>query len=236
MKQKLRVGIATVGLALLPVAILAGCSLKGMSTIFPVANQHPATWKADHGRVVQAAGGADKAKVDNGMTCNVCHTATAATDKNITSSAGAESTCYTCHQGGPSGSPHVIDWKDQHRTTLKEMGGYTKVAFNGQACSVCHTTDKAADGTIPASPKAQSTCYTCHAGGPSGTPHTDADWAHAPHGKAVTDAGGYKQAKVNDQSCDVCHTAEKAADGSIPASPLADSTCYSCHQGPTGPS
>jgi len=234
MRQRMKLGLATVGLALLPIAILAGCSLKSVSSIFPVANQHPASWVNDHGRAVQAAGGADKAKVDNGMTCNVCHTATLSADKTVASSQGANSTCYTCHAGGPSGSPHVIDWTDTHGKKVVQAGGYTKATFDSKSCAVCHTTIKAEDGTIPKSPDAVSTCYTCHVGGPTGTPHTG-DWVHA-HGKAVMEGGGYQQAKVNDQSCNVCHTAEKAADGSIPESPKAESTCYSCHLGPNGPS
>lgn len=221
------------GLALLPAVILAGCSLRGMSQLFPVANQHPVGWEADHGRVVLAAGGADKAKVENGMTCNVCHTSVQASDKSIASSAGADHTCYSCHVGGPSGSPHVTDWSLKHGKLVVQAGGYTRAKFDNKSCSVCHTTEKAADGSIPKSPDARSTCFTCHSGGPDGSPH-DTGWRSA-HGKAVTSAGGYDQAKVNDQSCSVCHTTEKAADGSIPESPLAESTCYSCHLGPTGP-
>lgn len=149
-----------------PLAIVAGCSL---SSLFPVANQHPANWTQDHGRAVQAAGGAEKAKVENGMSCTICHTSTQEAGKAIANSPGASSTCYTCHAGGPSGNPHLSDWKGKHSAFVKNAGGYKLALVNDKSCNICHTAEKAGDGTIPPSPMASKTCFTCHDGGPDGS-------------------------------------------------------------------
>lgn len=154
--------LSAAGMLALPLAVVAGCSV--FPALFPVANQHPANWEADHGRKVQAAGGWEKATVDNGMTCNKCHTATQAADKSIASSPGASSNCFQCHAGGPSGNPHLTGWLAEHGSFTNKGGGYKTALVNGKGCNVCHTTQKATDGTVPASPAATTTCYKCHEG------------------------------------------------------------------------
>lgn len=149
----------------LPLAIAAGCTV--FPALFPVANQHPANWVNDHGRKVQAAGGVEKATVDSGQSCAACHTATQNADSTVDSSKGATNTCYTCHAGGPSGNPHLSTWKLQHSTFVVKAGGYKVAQVNGKSCNVCHTTEKAADGSIPPSPVGSTTCFKCH-NGPNG--------------------------------------------------------------------
>lgn len=149
---------------LLPMALalVAGCTAE---KLFPVANQHAAGWVEQHGQTVQTAGGADKAKVENGMTCSLCHTAQRAVDGSIPHSRGASQSCFSCHQGGPNGSPHPEKWN--HSLHVLEANGYQNATVDGKSCATCHTTEKLPDGSIPKSPKASSTCFSCH-GGPTG--------------------------------------------------------------------
>lgn len=220
----------------IPLAVLAGCSL---GVLFPVANQHAAGWVQEHGKKVQAAGGAEKATVENGMTCVMCHTAKMSDTKAIANSPGANSTCYTCHQGGPTGNPHDTEWLRAHQLHVVTNGGHDKAIApkTTAACNTCHTSVKDASGSIPPSPKAQSTCFTCHDGPPTYNPHAEDWWKAQVHGRFVKDAGGYDKAFINNtlkQSCDSCHTAVKDASGSVPTNPLTSKTCFTCHNGPTG--
>lgn len=193
-----------------PLAIVAGCSL---SSLFPVANQHPANWTQDHGRAVQAAGGADKAKVENGMSCTLCHTSTQEAGKAIANSPGASSTCYTCHAGGPSGNPHLSDWKGKHSAFVKNAGGYKLAQVNDKSCNICHTAEKAPDGTIPPSPMASKTCFSCHEGPDPNAPDPSATTdPNAP--KTRTYSSNVKPI-TGHASCNTCHVAEGL--GNIPA-------------------
>lgn len=208
-------------------AMLAGCTL---SDLFPVANQHGRGFADTHGALVKAAGGPTRAKIEKGMTCDQCHSVARNAQGQVPDSRGSRLTCYSCHRNGPAGMPHASTWK--HGTHVVQAGGYKLAKVNGQLCSTCHTADKAADGTIPASPAAESTCFTCHASGPNGRPHA-ADWRKT-HGDAVERGGGYLQLLVRGQHCSDCHTVARAADGTVPASPAAVATCFTCHDGPQG--
>ncbi|HEY9857148.1 MAG TPA: hypothetical protein V6D05_15495 [Stenomitos sp.] len=211
--------IAALGLA------LAGCSL--VPQLFPVANQHPASWRADHGRAVLGLT-PSTAKVANGMTCDQCHTATMSVDVTVPApSKGSNLTCFSCHSDGPSGSPHPNDWKLSHGPFTVRSGGVASASITNEAldikdqsCNTCHTVGKNADGTVSPSPKAKTTCFTCHDSGASGNPHP-AGW-QTDHLKDVHTNG--------DQSCAACHTTTKDASGVVPASPKASNTCFTCHE------
>lgn len=143
-------------------ALAAGCT---HSALFPVANQHEADWKHAHGQYVIQAGGASHSKIDNGMTCNICHATASATE----SSKGSSQSCFSCHATGPSGNPHPVDWRTAHGAFVKAAGDYEKAALKegvgtGKTCAQCHTTKMASDGTFPASPAATNSCFTCHFG------------------------------------------------------------------------
>ncbi len=188
----------------LPLAIAAGCSV--FPALFPVANQHPANWVDDHGKKVQAMGGPEKATVDNGMSCNVCHTSTQGADKTIAASKGATNTCYTCHAGGPSGNPHLTGWKAEHGAFTTKAGGYKVALVNGKSCNICHTTEKAADGSIPPSPVGSTTCFKCHEGPDPNAPQPVASTdPNAPKTRTwSTDV----QPVLGHASCNTCHVAE----------------------------
>ena len=160
MLSKLRVA----GWCAFPVvlALVASCSAD---LLFPVANQHDAAWKGQHGVQVQQAGGADKAKVENGMTCNICHTSEKSPDGLVAHSRGSSKSCFDCHQEGYlTDTPHPKPYL--HGAFIKEAGGYLKATVDGRSCAACHTTEKAADGAIPLSPRGADvkSCFSCHAG------------------------------------------------------------------------
>ncbi len=139
----------------------------------PDGNPHASTWESTHGKAVAAAGGVASASIDvagTSTTCGTCHT-TQKVGGTVPASPKATSTCFTCHAGGPSGSPaHPSDYminanQTDHRAEVNNAGGVRNAKFNGIACSACHTTQKATDGNIPASPETNAPhCYSCHPG------------------------------------------------------------------------
>lgn len=142
--------------------VVASCSAE---LLFPVANQHDAAWKAQHGFQVQQAGGADKAKVENGMSCNICHTAEKSPDGVVAHSRGSSKSCFSCHQEGYlTDTPHPKPFL--HGAIVKDAGGYQQAAVDQRSCASCHTTEKAADGSVPTSPRGAEvkSCFSCHAG------------------------------------------------------------------------
>lgn len=65
----------------------------------------------------------------------------------------------------PAVGPHPAGWRYSHGDTVEHAGGYTSAKLaSGATCASCHTGEKAADGSIPQSPGATSTCFTCHDG------------------------------------------------------------------------
>lgn len=222
-------------------AILAGCvGGLNVATLFPVANQHKIGFVKDHGRLVQSAGGADKAKVENGMTCNLCH----ATERNAdgtlpASSRGSSITCLQCHKGGADGNPgHPADYLATHGDVVLDAGSVDKAKYDGQTCATCHSTTKAADGSIPESPVSKAkTCFTCHPGGANGSPKHPSDWLST-HGDLVSALGGFQTATVNGMKCLSCHAGTKDDKGNVVSSPQSRADglhCFSCHAGgPTG--
>ncbi len=71
--------------------------------------------------------------------------------------------CYQCHSGGPSGHPAQANFldplNDQFHGLAFSEGGWTGI----EHCRDCHGTNL--DGGV-----AETSCYQCHAGGPSGHP------------------------------------------------------------------
>lgn len=65
-------------------------------------------------------------------------------------------------------SPHASNWSSTHGDVVEAAGGVQNARItSGQNCASCHTTMRATDGSIPPSPGALRTCYTCH-NGPGG--------------------------------------------------------------------
>lgn len=234
--------LAAIAAPFLLAAALAGCVDGGLKfeALFPVANQHPAGFAARHGRVVLMAGGPDKAKVDNGMTCVMCH----ATEKNPdgslpTSSRGSKVTCLQCHKGGPDGNPgHPADFRSTHGDLVLAAGSAEEAKFEGITCSTCHAVARAADGSIPASKASRAKdCFACHQGGPSGSPAHPSDWI-ATHGDTVLAEGGVQTATFGGVTCTSCHAAARDPGGNVVRSPEKRAEgvdCFKCHQGgPTG--
>lgn len=151
---------------ILVVLAVAGCG--ALSTFYSVANQHPVGWDMAHGKIIQEKG-VKVASVDNGMTCNLCHTTEKGTDGKAAPSRGATSTCFSCHSGYLTDNPHSDDWK--HGEYLKQNGGVQAAKVDGKSCSACHTTAKDAEGHVPVSPRGPqvASCFGCHDGtdGPS---------------------------------------------------------------------
>ena len=119
----------------------------------------------------------------------------------------SQKSCYACHNG-PGGHPN--DYADDDSD--KSHG--TDVASGGlEACAVCHGDDYQGG-------KSGVSCYTCHAGGPSGHPNgwTDASSDNY-HGKKVLDDGW--------AACATCH-------GEDYKGGISGSSCYACHLGPGG--
>jgi len=225
MVMRLRNPLTFIALLVTLGLVVAGCTL--VPQLFPVANQHPAGWRTEHGRVVLSLS-PSTAKVGNGMTCDQCHTTAMATGSATPApSKGSNVTCFSCHSSGSDGSPHASDWKMEHGPYVVRSGGATESAITNadmgiqnQTCNTCHTVIKNGDGTIPPSPKAKSTCFTCHATGPSGSPHAD-DWRRG-HLQVVYTTG--------DKSCAACHTTTKEAGKPVAPSPKAQNTCFTCHE------
>ena len=123
----------------------------------------------------------------------------------------AEISCYTCHDGGPSGHPATSEWlspssDDFHGKALFELGE--------ENCMTCHGADYTG-GTSGQS------CYECHdegftAGHPEGWLNPSSDnW----HGTPVIDSGA--------ESCAACH-------GEDYMGGWTEVSCYTCHNGPSG--
>ena len=110
--------------------------------------------------------------------------------------------CYDCHDG-PGGHPSY--WKD-----AAEPFHGTEVALHGPtACATCH-------GETYQGGWSEVSCYTCHAGGPSGHPEGWLDKrAHTFHGLEVSLQG--------DDDCRRCHGNDLMGGTSGVA-------CADCHQ------
>lgn len=68
----------------------------------------------------------------------------------------------------PAVGPHPAGWRNTHGDLVEHAGGYTSAKIDsGATCVSCHTAVKAADGTIPKSPGASYSCFSCH-NGPDG--------------------------------------------------------------------
>ena len=142
----------------------------------PDRSAHPTGWDDltpphNHGAVVKAAGGDfTKAKVGD-RACNACHAGSSPGEASPVASAP---NCYSCHSGGPDGSPGhdspLWAWyrtsPDFHGAVVKAAGGdYTKAKSGGLACSVCHAGISAHQlSPVPDAPS----CFACHQSGPSG--------------------------------------------------------------------
>lgn len=148
----------------LAMAVLVGCGASGFN-LLPVANQHGRDWVEKHGQVVKAAGGPHMAAVDNGMKCIQCHTAVERADGTVPRSPGGiRTTCFSCHPGGPTGSPHIRNWRERHGSYVQSMGGFRKATVFGESCDACHTAVRSPDGTVAPSRRASHTCFSCHDG------------------------------------------------------------------------
>lgn len=202
---------------------------------------HPPGWSTPasgsfHGKPVKSAGGYTKARA-GGLTCDTCH---AGRHANEPSPVAKAPSCHSCHAGGPDGSAHPAGWDVLghpafHGAVVKAAGGPDAAKVLGRTCTSCH----AASGPSQSSPVARApSCYSCHAGGPDGTPgHPRDGWTWNPgnpafHGAVVKAAGGdYTRALAGGLTCSACH----AGDSPGRVSPVKGaSNCFSCHAG--GPS
>lgn len=115
-----------------------------------------------HGTVVKAAGDYTRAKA-GGLTCNTCH---AGDSRHRASPVARAPSCFSCHEGGPTGAMHPAGWKtpgnpDFHGTFIEANGGANAVVGRGMTCALCHGTQPGARSPWPDAPN----CSTCHAGG-----------------------------------------------------------------------
>lgn len=141
--------------------------------------------------------------------------------------------CKACHQGGSAPQlglgTFAVDSQvnaSKLRSMLNQYGNLP----SGQLAKI--------DAWITAGrPEAQTPVSSTSSGTTNGTPQTSphASGWRSQHGNVVQSAGGVHYAKIsNGMSCASCHTVAPAANGSIPKSPAANYTCYSCHNGPSG--
>ncbi len=185
---------------------------------------HPAGWSdltspAFHGSVVKAAGNDYTLARSGGLTCNTCHAGEKPSQASPVASAPS---CFSCHEGGPTGKGHRAGWADPrdaafHGKFLAKNGGNT--------CTPCHSTT----ADVPSPWSQAPTCTTCHQGGPSGKPGHPAGWV-------VPDADGVpphaKAAKADLNVCGRCHNT--VGIGKLNPAPDVRLDCWSCHTGPGG--
>ncbi len=218
---------------------------SGSTSVKQSAATHESGWEQTHGDFVLSRGGTpERANLSGGQNCVTCHTAARNEDGTISPSKGAPTTCFSCHQGSADGSPgHPAGWANAassgfHGKLVKAAGGFKNARSGSLPCGACHTTEKAMDGTVPASPHSKApACFKCHGSLElSRQPQHGAGWMNPAgadfHGKAVLGAGDYTKAKIGPITCNVCHVGESPTQaGLVAAAP----NCHSCHSGgPTG--
>jgi hypothetical protein len=122
----------------------------------------------------------------------------------------AEVSCYTCHGGGPSGHPAPAQW---FNPSSARFHGAAVAETGPGRCATCHGQDYMG-GVSGVS------CFTCHAGGPSGHPEGWVPPSGANFHGAVVEENG-------PQGCRDCH-------GDDYRGGTSGRSCFTCHEGGPG--
>ncbi|MFQ6617432.1 MAG: CxxxxCH/CxxCH domain-containing protein [Fidelibacterota bacterium] len=176
-----------------------GCSERETPTEFKV---HPSYWMDSESSSFHG----EKVARDGLDFCISCH------GKDL-KGGSADVSCYSCHKGGPGGHPG--GWVDP---ASENFHGSYVAANSFSSCNECHGKDYRG-GTSDVS------CYSCHAGGPSGHPEL-VKWRTP----IYAEFHGWKLKTLgwDISSCKNCH-------GSDYAGGWSDISCNRCHINPGGP-
>ena len=187
-----------------------------------------------HGKAVQATG--FNASSTGLLSCGACHAGDSPTESSTNVNAP---NCFSCHAGGPNGSAgHPEGWDDPtshdfHGLVVEAANyDYTKAKAGGLTCNTCHAGNNASQ---PSPNTNAPNCFSCHAGGPDGSPGHPCGWLDPTnpnfHGIVVEAAGdNCHKAKWGGLTCNTCHACDSPTQTS--ANPNAPN-CYTCH--PSGP-